>query len=371
VDTIERTFLQQDISSSPSKWVDLIAECAAESSAFRLEYARGNRGTFMVRGESVEILIKDVDGRMFIEATSEGITGDFNPGQLADEIYMEAWRVWQAEHQANPKLKLLRCKLTAIGKKNEVLAEETVRLTPRRENPKSMSDMWATDDELSDEPAGGGGGRMTGREHFQLRHHNHFLLKTVEHLVNANLETLDKAATMMNNALGMVQTNAVQVVERIRMEKRELEEERDARIADHRADRFFELAERVGMAWVAGGMQKPGAPKPGGGGGAPGGSSGDGEAGAGAVEIEGQVQGYARELLDLIDADTWSELEGVDAEIAQDLRTALEQHESGEADVRAALSAVMPRVQPHAMRFAPHLPQEAMAYVGFIVQALD
>jgi len=367
VDDLEKQLFQSKIPSSPSKWVDLIAECAPECSAFRLEFARGNRGTFLTRGEQVEVIVKEVEGRMIIQASSEGVTGDFNPGMLADEIYMEAWRVWQDEHHKNPKLKLLRCKLAAIGKQNEVMAEEVVRLQPRKENPRSMADMWATDDEL-DEPGGTGSGRTSRREDFQLRQHNHFLIKTVEHLVNVNLETMAKAGDMMNNALGMVQTNAVQVVERIRMEKRELEEERDARIQDHRADRAFALMEKIGMAWVAGGMKMPGDkgaqhPPP----------SGDdtNEPQPSGVTVEGQVQTYARELLDLVDDDTWAKLYSVDQEIASDLRSALEQHENGEDDVRAALSAVMPRVQPHAMRFAPHLPQEAMAYVGFIVQAID
>ena len=127
MDPLEKQLFQSKVPQAPSKWVDLIAELAPECAAFRLEFARGNRGTFITRGEDCRVTVKDVDGVRLIEAESEGTKGDFNPGQLADELYMEAWRIWQAEHQRTPSLKMLRCKLAALGKDNRIIAEEIVR----------------------------------------------------------------------------------------------------------------------------------------------------------------------------------------------------------------------------------------------------
>ncbi len=344
---------------SPAKWRDMLTELGPEIGFLRLSYARGTTGTMMAEGDDVTVSTQSVEGtnRMLLVVEGQGIKGQFNPSSLADELHAIAFRKWAAERMKTPELRELRCELTALDKSGTELHTSGVRLRAKKEDP---SQMWVSEEELhgGSDPRG-----VSPRESLNLRRNNEFLMTLVTQSAAQQMKMAENATLSHQSAQQAFQGNMQQVSERVQYQMKELEKERDERIADARADKLFKLGEFALMAWMLKqGMAVPpgmfsGAPQ-----GAPGAPPPQ-PGPDGSVIVETRAQTLAREILELMDDDKWTLVKSVDIEVAEDLRSALEQHTEGADDLEAALSAVLPRTLPHAPKFAPMLPQEVVARV--------
>jgi hypothetical protein len=173
---------------------------------------------------------------------------------------------------------------------------------------------------------------------------------------------------VMNNALGMVQTHAAGIVNQIRAERKEVEELRRAGVSDARWDSTMMMARDAFMMWIQ--TQQAGKPNP-----AP--NFGDdpnptttSDRDTERIELFSRLQTLAKDLQDAIGAGAWDALASMDPIVAADLKTVLAMWDTSEEELRAALSAVMPAVQPHALELSKHLDAKTIGIIGLIIEEL-
>lgn len=348
--------------ASPDKWRNAIAELMPEVGKMRLSYARGVNGSFLAHGDEIDchmqIVAKDDEPRVaLLIARGHDWDGEYTAAQMADVLHAQAYTHWAEEKERTPELIELRCKLSLMDTAGNVLHTVTVKLKPKQ-NFKSPTG-YSLETEEDEPKAKRDDKSMDPRQRLSLLRHNERLEGMLERKENQLDELSKKLVESRIQAAAVIEQGSLQVLNRVRLEKQQLEEDRQQIVDDNRGDRLFKLLELgLGMVLAKHGVSMPGEPQT-----PPADAGGEASDDTPSVSVESRLQTLSREILELVDDATWSKLELVNMDVASDLRAALEQHKEGPDDVAAALSHVLPQTLPHAADFAQVLPDSVVQRV--------